>query len=83
MSRFSQLINGPAEARRKFTFALRRRIDLVTMIMAELVESCSLPSIPRHLGSPHLAPVRVAVLSGGNVDPQQLASVLSAEPAAS
>jgi hypothetical protein len=31
MSPFLQLINGPAEARRKFTFTLRRRrIDLVT-----------------------------------------------------
>ena len=47
MSPFLQLINGPAEARRKFTFTLRRRIDLVTMIMADLVKSCSLPSIPR------------------------------------
>ena len=61
MSPFSQLINGPAEARRKFTFTLRRRIELVTMITADLVKSCSLPSIPRRLASPHLAPVRVAV----------------------
>ena len=62
MSPFLQLINGPAEARRKFTFTLRRRIDLVTMITADLVKSCSLPSIPGRLASPHLAPVRVAVL---------------------
>jgi hypothetical protein len=61
MSPFFQLISGP-EARRKFTFALRRRIDLVTMVMADLVKSCSLRSIRRHLASPHLAPVRVAVL---------------------
>ncbi len=56
MSAFLQLINGPAEARRKFTFILRRRTDLVTMIMSDLVKSCSLPSIPRHLSSPHLVP---------------------------
>jgi hypothetical protein len=62
MSPFWRLIDGAAEACRKFTFTLRRRIDLVTMIMTELVESCSLPSISRHLASPHLAPVRVAVL---------------------
>jgi hypothetical protein len=62
MSPFLQLIDRPAEARRKFTFTLRRRIDLVTMIMTELVESCSLRSIPRCMTSPHLAPVRVAVL---------------------
>ena len=62
MSPFLQLINGPAEARRKFTFTLRRRIDLVSMIMADLVKSCSLRSILRRLASPHLAPVRVAVL---------------------
>jgi hypothetical protein len=62
MSPFLQLINGPAEARRKFTFTRRRRIDLVTMITADLVKSCSLRSIPRRLASPHLAPVRVAVL---------------------
>jgi hypothetical protein len=62
MSPFLQLISGPAEARRKFTFTLRRRIDLVTMVMADLVKSCSLPSIPRCLASPYLAPVRVAVL---------------------
>jgi hypothetical protein len=35
MSPFLQLISGPAEARRKFTFTLRRRIDLVTMVMAD------------------------------------------------
>ena len=57
-----RLIDGAAEACRKFTFALRRRIELVTMITADLVKSCSLPSIPRRLASPHLAPVRVAVL---------------------
>jgi hypothetical protein len=62
MSPFWQLINRPAEARRKFTFTLRRRIDLVTMITADLVKSCSLPSIRRRLASPYLAPVRVAVL---------------------
>ena len=62
MSPFWQLINRPAEARRKFTFTLRRRIDLVTMITADLVKSCSLPSIPGRLASLHLAPVRVAVL---------------------
>ena len=62
MGPFLQLINGPAEARRKFTLTLRRWIDLVTMIMADLVKSCSLPSIPRRLASPHLAQVRVAVL---------------------
>jgi hypothetical protein len=62
MSPFLQLINGPVEARRKFTFTLRRRTDLATMIMADLVKSCSLPSIPRRLASPHLASVRVAVL---------------------
>ena len=61
MSPFWQLINGPAEARRKFTFTLRRRIDL-TMVMADLVKSCSLRSIRRRLASPYLAPVRVAVL---------------------
>jgi hypothetical protein len=61
MSPFWQLINGPAEAGQKFTFTLRR-IDLVTMITTDLAKSCSLPSIPRHLASPHLAPVRVAVL---------------------
>ena len=61
MSPFWQLINGPAEAGQKFTFTLRR-IDLVTMITTDLVKSCSLPSIPHHLASPHLAPVRVAVL---------------------
>ena len=61
MSPFLQLINGPAEARRKFTFTLRRRTDLVTMIMADLVKSCSLQSIPHRPSSPHLAPVRVAV----------------------
>jgi hypothetical protein len=60
MSPFLQLINGPAEVRRKFTFTLRRRIDLVTMVMADLVKSCSLSSLPRGLASPHLAPVRVA-----------------------
>ena len=57
-----QLINGPAEARRKFTLTLRRRIDLVSMIMTDLVKSCSIPSIPRCMTSPHLAPVRLAVL---------------------
>ena len=62
MRPFLQLINRPAEVRQKFTLTLRRRIDLVTMIMTELVESCSLPSIPRHLASPHLAPGRVAML---------------------
>ena len=62
MSPFWQLINGPAKARRKFTFTLRRRIDLVTMVMADLVKSCSLPSIPHRPVSPYLAPVRVAVL---------------------
>jgi hypothetical protein len=62
MSPLWQLINGPAEAGQKFTLALPRRIDLVTMITTDLVKSCSLPSIPRHLASPHLAPVRVAVL---------------------
>jgi hypothetical protein len=62
MSPFLQLISGPAEARRKFTFTLRRRIDLMTVVMADLVKSCSLPSIPRRLASPYLAPVRVAVL---------------------
>jgi hypothetical protein len=62
MRPFLQLINGAAEARRKFTFTLRRRIDPVTMITADLVKSCSLPSIPRRFASPHLAPVRVAVL---------------------
>ena len=61
MSPFLQLISGP-EARRKFTFTLRRRIDLVTLITADLVKSCSLRSIPRRLVSPQLAPVRVAVL---------------------
>ncbi len=53
---FLQLISGPAEARRKFTFTLRRRADLVTMIMADLVKSCSLPSVPRGICSPHLVP---------------------------
>ena len=62
MSPFLQLINGPAESRPKFSLTLRRRIDLVTMITADLVKSCSLPSIPRRLASPYLAPVRVAVL---------------------
>ena len=62
MSPFWQLINGAAVARRKFTFALRRRIDLVTMVMADVVKSCSLRSIRRRLVSPYLAPVRVAVL---------------------
>jgi hypothetical protein len=62
MSPFLQLISGPAEARRKFTFTLRRRIDLVTMVMADLVKSCSLRSSPRRLSSPHLAPVQAAVL---------------------
>jgi len=57
MSPFLQLIHGPAEARRKFTFTLQRRADLVTMMMADLVKSCSLPSILRRLSSPHLAPV--------------------------
>ncbi len=61
MSAFLQLINGPAEAHRKFTFTLRQRIELVTMITANLVKSCSLPSILRRLSSPHLAPVCVAV----------------------
>ena len=50
MSPFWQLINGPAEAGQKFTFTLRR-IDLVTMITTDLVKSCSLPSIPRHLAT--------------------------------
>ena len=59
MSPFLQLISGPAEGRRKFTFTLRRRIDLVTMVMADLVKSRSLPSIPRRPTSPHLAPVAV------------------------
>lgn len=63
MSPFSQLINGPAEARRNFTFTLRRRIDLVTMIMANLVKSWPLPSIPRRFASPQLASVRLAVPS--------------------
>jgi len=49
MSPFWRLIRGPAEVRRKFTFTLRRRIDLVTMITADLVKSCSLRSIPRRL----------------------------------
>jgi len=57
MSLFLRLINAPAEAHRKFTFTLRRRTDLVTMMMADLVKSCSLPSILRRLSSPHLAPV--------------------------
>jgi len=57
MSPFLQLINGPAEVQRKFTFTLRRWIDPVTMVMADLAKSCSLPSIPRDLASPHLAPV--------------------------
>ena len=61
MSPFLQLINGPAEARRKFTFTLRRRPDLVITIMTDWVKSCSLPSIPHRLASPHLAPVGVAV----------------------
>jgi hypothetical protein len=59
MSPFWQLINGPAEARRKFRFTLRRQIDPVTMIMAGLVKSCSLRSMPRRLSSPQLAPVTV------------------------
>ena len=62
MSPFWRLISEPAEVRRKSTFTLRRRIGLVTMITADLVKSCSLRSIRRHLASPHLAPVRVAVL---------------------
>jgi hypothetical protein len=62
MSPFWQAINGPAKARRKFTFTLRRRIDLVTMITTDLVKSRSLPSILHRLASPYLAPVRVAVL---------------------
>jgi hypothetical protein len=62
MSPFWQAINGPAKARRKFTFTLRRRIDLVTMITTALVKSRSLPSILHRLASPYLAPVRVAVL---------------------
>ena len=61
MSPFWQPINGAAEARRKFTFTLRRRIDLMTMITADLVKSCSLPSIPYRLSAPHLTPVQAAI----------------------
>jgi len=56
MSLFLRLINAPAEAHRKLTFTLRRRTDLVTMMMADLVKSCSLPSIPHRICSPHLVP---------------------------
>ena len=63
--------------------AAMRRLAIEARLVAEPGGAVAVAACLFHARELPDVPVRVAVLSGGNVDPQQLASVLSAEPVAS